>query len=151
MTSALQAYSQRNRPWPGQILLLLLLLAILATATAKPTPQPDKSLALSPTTAEAPALAERAGQPSAGSDCTGSEGQWYCMTNSWQRCASGRWSVVMQCAAGTQCAPSGATFDFHVQATGGSGAYTGVAVSWAEGRRRRRWWLSVVAAAVAAL
>jgi hypothetical protein len=56
-------------------------------------------------------------QPSAGESCPGSEGQWYCMTNRWQRCASGKWSVVMQCAAGTICTPVGMTYDFHVQAS----------------------------------
>ncbi|KAB5554812.1 hypothetical protein GE09DRAFT_1122464 [Coniochaeta sp. 2T2.1] len=55
------------------------------------------------------------------SSCVGSERQWNCMTNSWQRCAAGRWSVVMQCAAGTVCVPAGLTNDFKVQ-FGGQGA-----------------------------
>ncbi|KAL6800236.1 hypothetical protein J3E68DRAFT_397730 [Trichoderma sp. SZMC 28012] len=37
------------------------------------------------------------------------EGQWNCMTNSWQRCASGMWSAVIPCAAGTICQPFGLT------------------------------------------
>ncbi|KAL7912043.1 hypothetical protein GGI35DRAFT_468410 [Trichoderma velutinum] len=37
------------------------------------------------------------------------EGQWNCMTTSWQRCASGMWSSVIPCAAGTICQPSGLT------------------------------------------
>ncbi|KAH6608667.1 hypothetical protein Trco_002013 [Trichoderma cornu-damae] len=37
------------------------------------------------------------------------EGQWNCMTTSWQRCASGTWSAVVQCAAGTICQPSSLT------------------------------------------
>jgi hypothetical protein len=49
----------------------------------------------------------------AGSSCS-DEGQWYCMTSSFQRCASGQWSTVMQCAAGTQCSPSGQSYEFHV-------------------------------------
>ncbi|ODA84004.1 hypothetical protein RJ55_02522 [Drechmeria coniospora] len=54
-----------------------------------------------------------------GSACS-SEGQWYCMTNSWQRCASGQWGVVMPCAAGTSCSPAGLTTDLQVQ-QGGQG------------------------------
>ncbi|KAJ9131972.1 hypothetical protein NKR19_g9444 [Coniochaeta hoffmannii] len=56
-----------------------------------------------------------------GSDCPGSEGQWNCMTTSWQRCAAGKWSVPMQCAAGTACVPAGLTYDFKVQFAGGQG------------------------------
>ncbi|KAL7925106.1 hypothetical protein ACQKWADRAFT_285063 [Trichoderma austrokoningii] len=37
------------------------------------------------------------------------EGQWNCMTTSFQRCASGRWSVMIPCAAGTICQPFGLT------------------------------------------
>ncbi|PTB54148.1 hypothetical protein M431DRAFT_88126 [Trichoderma harzianum CBS 226.95] len=37
------------------------------------------------------------------------EGQWNCMTTSWQRCASGMWSAVIPCAAGTICQPFGLT------------------------------------------
>ncbi|KAL7960939.1 hypothetical protein V8C34DRAFT_44389 [Trichoderma compactum] len=37
------------------------------------------------------------------------EGQWNCMTTSWQRCASGMWSAVIPCAAGTICQPVGLT------------------------------------------
>lgn len=57
-------------------------------------------------------------QQTPGSSCPGSEGQWNCMTNSWQRCAAGKWSVVMQCAAGTACTPAGLTYDFKVQFSG---------------------------------
>ncbi|KAI2633638.1 hypothetical protein GGS26DRAFT_54785 [Hypomontagnella submonticulosa] len=59
-------------------------------------------------------------QMSAGSSCEGSEGQWNCLTNQWQRCASGQWSVVMDCAAGTMCTPSGLTYDFAVQFANGA-------------------------------
>ncbi|PNY25396.1 Uncharacterized protein TCAP_04667 [Tolypocladium capitatum] len=52
-----------------------------------------------------------------GSECS-SEGQWNCMTSSWQRCASGRWSVITACAAGTRCTPSGLTNDFRVEHDG---------------------------------
>lgn len=40
------------------------------------------------------------------------------MTTSWQRCASGVWSVEMQVAAGTRCAPSGFTEDFRIEQDG---------------------------------
>jgi hypothetical protein len=53
----------------------------------------------------------------AGSGCS-PEGQWNCMTTSWQRCASGVWSVEMQMAAGTRCAPSGFTKDFRTEHDG---------------------------------
>lgn len=53
----------------------------------------------------------------AGSGCS-PEGQWNCMTTSWQRCASGVWSVEMQMAAGTRCAPSGFTEDFRTEHDG---------------------------------
>ncbi|KAK5630033.1 hypothetical protein RRF57_005748 [Xylaria bambusicola] len=48
------------------------------------------------------------------SSCTDSEGQWNCMTTSFQRCGSGHWSEVQQCAFGTQCSPVGLTYEFHV-------------------------------------
>ncbi|KAI1815357.1 hypothetical protein GGS20DRAFT_584592 [Poronia punctata] len=51
---------------------------------------------------------------SAGTSCAGSEGQWNCMTDGFQRCGSGVWSVVEQCAAGTACSPGGLTYEFHV-------------------------------------
>ncbi|CAJ2501567.1 Uu.00g044200.m01.CDS01 [Anthostomella pinea] len=79
-------------------------------------------------------------QNSAGSSCEGSEGQWNCMTNTWQRCAAGQWSVVMDCAQGTVCAPSGLSYDFHVEfdnsgsstsgTTGTAGGGTGRLISW---------------------
>ncbi|EHK17484.1 uncharacterized protein TRIVIDRAFT_43445 [Trichoderma virens Gv29-8] len=37
------------------------------------------------------------------------EGQWNCMTTSWQRCASGMWSAAVPCATGTICQPFGLT------------------------------------------
>lgn len=40
------------------------------------------------------------------------------MTTSWQRCASGVWSVEMQMSAGTRCAPSGLTDDFRIEHDG---------------------------------
>ena len=79
-------------------------------------------------------------QQAPGSSCPGSEGQWNCMTSSWQRCAAGRWSVVMQCAAGTVCVPAGLTSDFKVQ-FGGQG--TGASSTASSGRRLGLSWMMV--------
>jgi hypothetical protein len=46
-----------------------------------------------------------------GSGCS-TEGQWHCMTNSFQRCAGGHWSMKMAMAEGTKCVPAGYTDDF---------------------------------------
>ncbi|KAH6898711.1 hypothetical protein B0T10DRAFT_473493 [Thelonectria olida] len=59
-----------------------------------------------------------------GSSCD-SEGQWNCMTSSWQRCASGEWSEVIQCAEGTKCEPSGHTMEFRVEWNNGSDSDSG--------------------------
>jgi hypothetical protein len=79
------------------------------------------------------------------SACSGSEGQWNCMTNSWQRCASGQWSVVMNCAAGTICQPAGLTYDFHVVATGASGntGSSSSSISASKSRRTVLLWVIV--------
>jgi hypothetical protein len=61
---------------------------------------------------------------SVGQDCEGSEGMWNCMTNSFQRCASGRWSEVMQCSSGTQCSPVGTGYQFNVGFSGSSTVYS---------------------------
>lgn len=54
------------------------------------------------------------------------------MTNSFQRCASGQWSVIMNCAAGTICSPAGLTIEFRIQhdgtVDGSGGRNTGGAV-----------------------
>ncbi|XXG94484.1 hypothetical protein Hte_000741 [Hypoxylon texense] len=68
-------------------------------------------------------------QMSEGSSCEGSEGQWNCLTDQWQRCAAGRWSVVMDCAEGTICSPSGLTYDFAVQFANGAAGGPGPATS----------------------
>lgn len=82
---------------------------------------------------------------SAGSDCGGSEGQWNCMTNSWQRCAAGRWSEEIHCAAGTVCRPSGQTYEFHVEFSGSSApaqtsqAAVGAGTTWWPRRSGGSW------------
>jgi hypothetical protein len=59
-----------------------------------------------------------------GSSCD-SEGQWNCMTDSWQRCASGEWSSVIQCADRTKCEPSGHTMEFRIEWNNGSDSDSG--------------------------
>ncbi|KAK8114923.1 hypothetical protein PG999_006992 [Apiospora kogelbergensis] len=49
-----------------------------------------------------------------GSSCS-DEGQWNCMGDSWQRCATGHWSNVVKCAPGTKCTPNGLTDDLNVE------------------------------------
>lgn len=63
----------------------------------------------SPTSGITP-LHRRLSQMIVGSTCAGEEGAWYCMTNTFQRCASGEWSAVMACAPGTVCEPEGLTY-----------------------------------------
>lgn len=79
--------------------ILLLALAVFAAAPAEHETNPR---------------IERRQEISVGSSCAGAEGQWNCMTNSFQRCGSGQWSEVQQCALGTKCSPSGLTYQFHV-------------------------------------
>ena len=58
----------------------------------------------------------RRSQPE-GAECS-PEGQWNCMPDSWQRCASGRWSVVMDLAEGTVCTPQGLVDDVTIEHDG---------------------------------
>ena len=69
----------------------------------------------------APAVELQKRELAVGSSCS-AEGQWNCMTRSWQRCASGQWSAVINCAAGTICTPSGQTMEFRVDYDGTVGA-----------------------------
>ncbi|KAL6869289.1 hypothetical protein ACO1O0_000613 [Amphichorda felina] len=52
-----------------------------------------------------------------GSECS-PEGQWNCMPDSWQRCASGRWSPAMDLAEGTACTPQGLVDDVTIEHDG---------------------------------
>lgn len=77
---------------------------------ATPTPSPASSPGSAPTTAPGSSTTHPAGQK-----CT-QEGLWNCVDGlSFQRCASGQWSVVMQLAAGVGCA-KGESNDFPVSA-----------------------------------
>ncbi|KAM3478409.1 hypothetical protein MY5147_002188 [Beauveria neobassiana] len=85
-------------------------------------------------------------QQSAGSSCS-DEGQWNCMTSSWQRCAAGRWSVVMQCARGTTCRPAGLAREMRIQHDGSvsnnAGPPTtsrGARSSWVSRMGMLGWW-----------
>jgi hypothetical protein len=99
------------RKYPRFILLFMLLIIypVACSAAATPTEEPLAT----------PTIEIRASTPTSpytpGSACTDSEGEWNCMTNWWQRCASAKWSVVMACADGTACTPAGLTYDFKVQ------------------------------------
>ncbi|KAM3498717.1 hypothetical protein MY10362_007981 [Beauveria mimosiformis] len=87
-------------------------------------------------------------QQSAGSSCS-DEGQWNCMTSSWQRCAAGRWSVVMQCARGTTCRPAGLAREMSIQhdgsvsSNGGPPTTTsrGARSSWVSSMGMLGWWV----------
>lgn len=82
---------------------------VSATSTVVPTVVTTSAF-LSPLTLEngkfdmSSLLTIRGGHEMAvGSSCSTSEGEWNCMTTSFQRCASGQWSVVMNTADGTIC------------------------------------------------
>ncbi|RYC64360.1 hypothetical protein CHU98_g1843 [Xylaria longipes] len=81
-------------------------------------------------------------QMSTGSSCADSEGQWDCMTSSFQRCTASQWSEVQQCALSTRCSPAGLTHEFHVDYADG---YLGTAPPGTSGGRREmlvnRWLL----------
>lgn len=57
-------------------------------------------------------LFDRQNEMQVGSPCHGLEGEWNCMTTTFQRCASGQWSVVLSTAYGTVCEPEGFTYGF---------------------------------------
>ncbi|KAI2776045.1 hypothetical protein F4815DRAFT_485718 [Daldinia loculata] len=104
---------------------------------ASPLASPTKPLSYGNATIEKRQMSE-------GSSCEGSEGQWNCLTNQWQRCAAGQWSVVMDCAAGTICTPAGLTNDFFVQfANGAAGPSTSDGTRGSE-TRVMHWELIVV-------
>ncbi|KAI3323404.1 hypothetical protein HD806DRAFT_84997 [Xylariaceae sp. AK1471] len=103
----------QRRHAPSWLTIFTVLALVLTTLTTSTSASPD------PITRENSKHLERRQQMSVGSSCTGSEGQWNCMTNSFQRCGSGLWSAAQQCAAGTQCSPSGLTYEFHVDFANG--------------------------------
>ncbi|QUC18778.1 uncharacterized protein UV8b_03019 [Ustilaginoidea virens] len=98
---------------PSLLLAVTMLFATFSCGHAQSAPP---SAAASRDTA-ASRMSKRA--EAVGSSCS-PEGQWNCMTRSFQRCASGQWSAVMNCASGTICTPSGHTVEFRVQRDGGA-------------------------------
>lgn len=107
---------------PTMMILIVLLSAIsmaassglAATKPASPN-APHASLLLdlggTNITDTAPLVLRQAGTE-AFSPCGGLEGEWNCMTTTFQRCASGQWSVVLDTAYGTVCEPEGLSYDF---------------------------------------
>ncbi len=88
-----------------------------AAPTEEPSaPEPEPEAPIVPSAPETPAGNDSApavplpvvgGNPiTPGSPCPGDEGQWNCIGgSSFQRCASGMWSVIQSVAAGTECEP----------------------------------------------
>jgi hypothetical protein len=106
-----------------RLALLLLALLLFATSVCLATPATARPVAAH--LANGHTVSRRA--EAAGSECS-TEGQWNCMTTSWQRCASGVWSLEMAMAQGTRCSPAGLTDDFHIEHDGsanGSGGNGG--------------------------
>lgn len=106
-------FTPRLRP-AATIAALFILFSSLTLPSLATAPSTDLT-----TTPEAPpkdlvarTLARRAEE--AGSGCS-TEGQWHCMTNSFQRCAAGHWSVEMAMSEGTKCTPAGYTDDYNFQ------------------------------------
>jgi len=99
----------------------LFLIAFISFTAAQAHNEP---VGISPRRPETTTSALLVKRISVGQDCTGSEGMWNCMTNSFQRCASGRWSEVMQCSAGTQCSPVGTGYQFNVGFSGSTTVYS---------------------------
>lgn len=112
-------HTMGQRSGTNAIASMALVIMLIFTATTSATPTNTNSPSISPIPLK---IIQRDYQ--AGSSCS-SEGQWNCMGTSWQRCAAGQWSVVMQCAENTQCTPSGLSYDFAVEYKGGgNGAAT---------------------------
>jgi hypothetical protein len=108
--------------------LPLLLLALLLFSTSVGLATPTAARPAAAHVADGHTLSARA--EAAGSECP-TEGQWNCMTTSWQRCASGVWSLEMAMAQGTRCSPAGFTDDFHIEHDGSSNGNGGNGASQA--------------------
>lgn len=89
---------------------------VVPTPTAQPT-----TLTVIPTKASSVAPPAGTGSPQTGalSGPCSDEGVWNCIGGtSFQRCASGSWSVVQSVAAGTTCGADGQTKNFAISAIG---------------------------------
>ncbi|KAL0940649.1 extracellular protein [Colletotrichum truncatum] len=72
-------------------------------ASASTSPSPTDIAPVPTPTAKPPGGDDAPGAMKPGLACT-EEGQWLCIAGThFQRCASGRWSVIMSMAAGTKC------------------------------------------------
>lgn len=84
-----------------------------SASTETPSAAPIPSSTVTPSPTSTPSEPVPVPSSSSGSSSSGSlsgpcspEGQWNCIAGtSFQRCASGQWSVAQQMAAGTACAP----------------------------------------------
>ncbi|CAH0049866.1 unnamed protein product [Clonostachys solani] len=94
-----------GQPGPGALILILPQLGLQVRAG----PVGPEGMELV-TTAERRAETE-------GADCS-PEGQWNCMPRTWQRCADGKWSQVMNLSDGTICTPAGLTEEITIEHDG---------------------------------
>jgi hypothetical protein len=102
---------------PGGVFFTVPVQSSAPVVTSAPAPAASSAAAVVPTPMKssvapaAPAKSSAAPVPvvggstiAPGTHCPGQEGNWNCIAgNSFQRCASGQWSVVQAVAAGTQC------------------------------------------------
>lgn len=136
-------HHQLKKTTSNIILTTLLLLLLPLTTASSPAPSTPSTSPASPISHLQPRQQQT--QMSPGASCTDSEGQWNCLTSSFQICGSGTWSAVQQCALGTKCSPAGLTYEFHVDYADG---YLGAAPpETSDGNRgdvlgitKRRWW-----------
>ncbi|KAF3022979.1 hypothetical protein E8E14_009874 [Neopestalotiopsis sp. 37M] len=96
--------------------------AAQATTTAQATTATTKATSVAETTSAAPAATTSASSSGSmsGSQKTGAcdtDGVFNCLGTSYQQCASGQWSAVMQMAAGTECTVGEST-DMAIKAIG---------------------------------
>ncbi|KAJ4312226.1 hypothetical protein N0V84_010034 [Fusarium piperis] len=107
----MQFFTPRLRPTATIAVFFILFSTLIIPSLA--TPSTDLTIPEAPPKdLVARTLVRRAEE--AGSGCS-TEGQWHCMTNSFQRCASGHWSVEMAMSEGTKCTPAGYTDDYNFQ------------------------------------
>lgn len=108
-----------NAAVAGSILLITVMSSLICSALASPTTTTAIN-SFDPTPVATPLAQLVPRQQPAGETCF-NEGIWNCMSTSWQRCASGHWSVVMYTAYGTACTPMGESYDFVIEHVYGYG------------------------------
>ncbi|OTB05772.1 hypothetical protein M426DRAFT_72629 [Hypoxylon sp. CI-4A] len=77
--------------------------AAVASSSSEVASAPAASATASPSTGSGSSSGSGSGSGSSLSGACSSEGTFNCMGSSYQQCASGTWSTVMQMAAGTTC------------------------------------------------